>query len=508
MTTTSRKYQELSLEQQIQRVRDAWFARPSGPGSDPGWPIFVYPDHMIIEHADGLFRVPYTVGEDDVISFGEPVKVMQEFVPARHPAATQQQAPDRRGISGAAQDFVKATARLFGHQDNEEPAPAGLRAQARAAGDEGWLLEVPFRVYREEERYVGGLVLTPGDDNSYGDIWEADDIRLMAYRFMEQSRHIDYMHTTKVVAVPVESYYFPTEEEGGQAEYSVYGETIPGGSWWLGSRVQDEETWEQVKSGQLKGYSMLAVKVDQGESKGNRAYRMQEAPGGRKMSADQWDITMVSLVDEPAVTKATYVIMRRAPGGKPVITRPEEARSDREGEITMRRIARIAAYQDEESPGSGEATPEPQAGGNPPQGQGGEHPPEAGVEVAPTGAQASGGSAEETEVIDQSAQATPPGPQEEMLAAVKTVFSEQMSGLKEQFQGMIDAAVEPLKQSLQAVETRQARYAGSGALPLNRSTGQASGEETPDQDLSWTNFGTRPRRIESASAVNGQSPQS
>ena len=36
MTTTSRKYQELSLEQQIQRVRDAWFARPSGPGSDPG----------------------------------------------------------------------------------------------------------------------------------------------------------------------------------------------------------------------------------------------------------------------------------------------------------------------------------------------------------------------------------------------------------------------------------------------------------------------------------------
>ena len=510
MTTTSRKYQELSLEQQIQRVRDAWFARPSGPGSDPGWPIFVYPDHMIIEHADGLFRVPFTVGEDDAISFGEPVKVMQEFVPARDPAASQQQAADRRGISGAAQDFVRATARLFGLQDSEAQGPAGRNIESRAGSDEGWLLEAPFRVYRDEERYVGGLVLTPGDDNSYGDIWEADDIRLMAHRFMEESRHIDYMHTTKVVAVPVESYYFPTEEEGGQAEYSVYGETIPGGSWWLGSRVQDEDTWEQVKSGQLKGYSMLAVKLTRNESQPNRAYATADgqAPSGRKMTADDWDITMVSLVDKPAVNKATYVIMRRAPDGEPVITRPEEARSDREGEITMRRIARIAAYHDEESPGSGEATPEPQAGGNPPQGQEGEHPPEAEVGEATTGAQASGSSTEETEGTDQSAQATPPGPQEEVLAAVKTVFSEQMSGLKEQFQGMIDAAVEPLKQSLQAVETRQARYAGSGALPLNRSTGQASGDETPDQDLSWTNFGTRPRRIESASAVNGQSPQS
>ena len=124
MTTTSRKYQELSLEQQIQRVRDAWFARPSGPGSDPGWPIFVYPDHMIIEHADGLFRVPYPVGEDDVISFGEPVKVMQEFVPARDPGAlAPPPAPDRRGISGAAQDFVRATARLFGG-----PRPRGGNA--------------------------------------------------------------------------------------------------------------------------------------------------------------------------------------------------------------------------------------------------------------------------------------------------------------------------------------------------------------------------------------------
>ena len=511
MTTTSRKYQELSLEQQIQRVRDAWFARPSGPGSDPGWPIFVYPDHMIIEHADGLFRVPYTVGEDDVISFGEPVKVMQEFVPARDPRAlAPPPAPDRRGLSGAAQDFVRATARLFGAHDPEEEKPGEPGLQVRAAGDEGLLLEVPFRVYRDEERYVGGLVLTPGDDNARGDIWEPDDIRLMAHRFMEESRHIDYMHTTKVVGTPIESYYFPTEQEGGQAEYGVYGETVPGGSWWLGSRVSNDEAWEKVKSGELTGYSMFAVKLAKQQSQGNRAYQadMREAPSGRKMTADEWDITMVSLVDKPAVNKATYVIMRRAPDGEPVITRPDIPETGEEGETEMRRIARVVAYHEagdsETSPETGpgqhpEGQPGPEPGQVPPDGGAGQSEPSSqGAETPPEGNGNTG----------QSSQDAAPNSQEELVAAVRSVFAEQAGGLREQFQGMIDAAVEPLKQSLQAVETRQARYAGSGALPLNRSTGQASGEETPDQDLSWTNFGTRPRRIESASAVNGQSPQS
>ena len=74
-------------------------------------------------------------------------------------------------------------------------------------------LQVPLRVYSgedDEERYVGGLVLEPGNDNAYGDIWEARDIRLMAHRFMENSRHIDYMHTTKVAAIPVEAINAPT----------------------------------------------------------------------------------------------------------------------------------------------------------------------------------------------------------------------------------------------------------------------------------------------------------
>ncbi len=175
-------------------------------------------------------------------------------------SASSESAGGRRRF-GVAQDFIRTAARFVGLGDPEPQEPSVPATEARANSGEGCLLQVPFRAYRDEERYVGGLVLTPGDDNAFGDIWEVDDIRVSAYRFMEQSRHIDLMHTTKVLATPVESYYFPTPEEGGQEDYTIYGETVPAGSWWLGSRVQDDDAWELVKSGGLKGYSMLAIKL-------------------------------------------------------------------------------------------------------------------------------------------------------------------------------------------------------------------------------------------------------
>jgi hypothetical protein len=89
MPKTTRKY-EMSLEQQVQRIRDAWFTQADRPNfTEPGWPIHVFEDRLIVEREDGLFSIPYTLGDDDVINFGEPVKVMQEFIPARSPLATE-----------------------------------------------------------------------------------------------------------------------------------------------------------------------------------------------------------------------------------------------------------------------------------------------------------------------------------------------------------------------------------------------------------------------------------
>ena len=478
MPKTTKQY-ELSLEQRIQRVRDAWFSDYESDDiwADIPWPVYVYEDRIIVEAPDGFRAVPYTVSADG-ITFGEGQKVEQEFVAARHPVVGSLARPnDGRGLTDVAQDFVRATARLFGFQGST-PHGSGSGSfspgLAPVGGDgEGWLLQSPFRVYSDDdERYVGGLVLDPGDDNAYGDIWEAEDIRLMAYRFMEESRHIDFMHTTKVVAQPVESFYFPTEEEGGQSEYTLYGETIPAGSWWLGSRVQDDEAWEMVKSGELTGYSMFAVKLAHIETEANRAYQtaLEEAPGGKKMSADEWDITMVALVDKPAVTKATYVIMRRAPDGQAQISpAPNRGRKPAQGELPMRKINRIAAYHEDQTP--------------------------------PTGTTGAEDEAQQTPPANEGEQAGEPTETPGLADSIKAMFVEQMEALKEQFQGMIDTSLQPLKDSVTTLETRQARFSGAGALPGSI---LGSGEEreevvTPD----WVNYGTRPRRVE-AGAGKGQ----
>ena len=110
--------------------------------------------------------MPYTVGDDGVIAFGEPVKVTQEFVPDRHPAGAGQPAEERRGLAEAAQDFVRATGCLFGRRDAipAETRRAAVPAAVSSLSNEGWLLQAPLRVYRDdgEERYVVGLVLTSG----------------------------------------------------------------------------------------------------------------------------------------------------------------------------------------------------------------------------------------------------------------------------------------------------------------------------------------------------------
>ena len=166
--------------------------------------------------------------------------------------------------------------------------------------------EVEFKVCQEEERLVGGLVLVPGEVDSYGDYWTPEDIRQVSQRFMQNYRLIDKMHTTQRAAIPVESIYLPTPEEGGQETYKLYGVEVPAGSWWLTVRVLDDESWQMVKDGKLTGFSIFAVRKAAPEEK-------ETVPSSiRHMKGSEWEVTMVALVDRPAVPKAQFYVVRRA----------------------------------------------------------------------------------------------------------------------------------------------------------------------------------------------------
>ena len=358
-------------------------------------------------------------------------------------------------------------------------------------------LQVPLKIYSDDddgERYVGGIVLEPGDDNAYGDLWESDDIRLMAHRFMEKSQHVDYMHTSKVVAVPVESVWFPPEAEGGQATYKFYGEEIAGGSWWLGTRVQDDEAWAQVKNGELTGFSIFAVKTPGLEQAANRAYAGPgaEAPPGRKMSATEWDVTMVALVDQPAVRKAVFMKMRRDPTAgiayrdptgvalgdpiKELVGQMVETMISTKGEGTMK-FKQFLRYVAGES-AEGAPDPDPVTDPDP--------------NAAPDGDGSEDGSSDG----DQGGQTTPI-----TLESIGETLAKLVAAPAD-IAGQIATALSPFDERLKLIEGRQNRQAGANSLPGgNALPNEKEGKDDDDDEgkdgkdggkvPSWANYGTK-----------------
>jgi len=111
--------------------------------------------------------------------------------------------------------------------------------------------EIPIIKVDEEKHIVYGIVYAPEDVDTQGDMMTADEIEKMAYRFMKARRttNVDEQHDYD----PDEGYVaeswliragdplFPNEKEG---------------AWAVGIKVENEETWEKVKKGEITGLSM------------------------------------------------------------------------------------------------------------------------------------------------------------------------------------------------------------------------------------------------------------
>lgn len=96
-----------------------------------------------------------------------------------------------------------------------------------------------------------GEVYAPNLIDTHGAVMRAEDIELMAHRFMrlQLSKSIDTMHDNEPVDVlPIESFIACADHPEGYTE----------GAWVLGVKVEDEELWKSIKKGELNGYSFEA----------------------------------------------------------------------------------------------------------------------------------------------------------------------------------------------------------------------------------------------------------
>lgn len=110
--------------------------------------------------------------------------------------------------------------------------------------------QVPILKTEEEKQLVTGVVYEPDVEDSHGDIMTAEEIEKAAYTFMENYQHIDKQHDEIAgKGTVVENWIAKSDMTVGEQE-------VKAGTWLMTVRIDDAETWEEIKKGEVTGFSM------------------------------------------------------------------------------------------------------------------------------------------------------------------------------------------------------------------------------------------------------------
>lgn len=128
-----------------------------------------------------------------------------------------------------------------------------------------------FKVSNEEKRIVSGALMIAGmpiyrrDPNGaeYYVSFSKDVIRSIVYKFMKEGRTnmVNEMHATDVDGVFMFESYIIDKERGINAPKG-FKQNLEG-SWFGSFKVENDEVWEKVKSGEFKGFSVEGIFKEQ-----------------------------------------------------------------------------------------------------------------------------------------------------------------------------------------------------------------------------------------------------
>ncbi|SFX84942.1 Putative phage serine protease XkdF, partial [Thermoactinomyces sp. DSM 45891] len=164
-------------------------------------------------------------------------------------------------------------------------------------------LIAPFIQKNHEKRIVYGPVLVPNEPDHDGDKVNTDKIEEVAHRFVEKYANIDLQHSLNNVGSLVETYITPVDLTFDDV-------TVPQGSWMLGVRVTDESVWSNVKKGKLTGFSIMGIPQAVMKSQSNQEIQASLKRITLKDLGEDWIVNAVSLVDEPCVPKAKFLVVK------------------------------------------------------------------------------------------------------------------------------------------------------------------------------------------------------
>ena len=115
----------------------------------------------------------------------------------------------------------------------------------------------------------------PNTDSDYYVYFSKETVRKAAELYLKHNNHhkATYQHQDRVSGVlTVESWI----KEGDQDKSKLYGYDLPNGTWFVKMKIENDDLWQKIKAGELKGLSIEGYFTDKFEAMQNKQPTDQE----------------------------------------------------------------------------------------------------------------------------------------------------------------------------------------------------------------------------------------
>ena len=135
----------------------------------------------------------------------------------------------------------------------------------------------------------------PNTDSNYYVYFSKETVRQASELYLKHNNHhkATYQHEDRVSGVlTIESWI----KEGEQDKSKLYGFDLPDGTWFVKMKIENDEMWNKIKDGELKGLSIEGYFINKMEKMGKQQFSNEEIREAIKelLSAQKVDLSLVS----------------------------------------------------------------------------------------------------------------------------------------------------------------------------------------------------------------------
>ncbi len=155
------------------------------------------------------------------------------------------------------------------------PAAGQMGKSNHSRSDKGYY-DMSFKFAEEEQQVLIGPAMIPQQliarRDTLGNIFHVyftkETIKKIAEKFLRENKHnnTDVNHDDDVTTnnTLLESWIIEDPQYDKSAKY---GYNLPAGTWMVSYKINDEETWQKIKQGQIKGFSVAGNFIEKAVNK-------------------------------------------------------------------------------------------------------------------------------------------------------------------------------------------------------------------------------------------------